>query len=264
MGEGASYLSLPIVRCFPQPPDIAVAGHVPGGVLLPCAPENGTATTTGKKQYLVDFAFKQGVRLTIKRIHVDLPLLMAENELEEHTEEEINFTEYETEPEVAEAVHGKGGRLKNFQTIKPISYAAPYEFTSGEITLEFGFSKEVKETRKTRLKRSVLPITVTIQVQLNGPGGELWAQSFDAELHYVYGNPGLAIGTAHIAMYADLVNPLVIDPDKVYGLQLYMLVPSSVKTNMQIGTIAENETIKFGNGGEVRFFYDIETGSPGK
>jgi hypothetical protein len=252
-GEGRDYAAIPVPKAQPEPPDVQEAGRVPGGVLVPCTPAPG-AQTSRRTSYVIKF---QGVRAEITRILVKLPVWLEEKEVEEtpHATTETRQS-FETE---AEASHAANYRVTQEEEITPQGYEQPFESKKTTSTAFAQTNKLIVEDT-TAIKRSVLPTTVTVVARISGPEGPVWSQSFDVLLHPVKGEPPHTIGTGLLEQYVDLDNNIPIDAEKVYGLELLVFVPSKAASNIQIGTIGEDQEGE----GEVVLFYVYETGPVNK
>jgi hypothetical protein len=264
MGEGASSLSIEIGQAYPMPPDIPEAGRVPGGALVPCTPFAPELPTVSRNQWRLDFPFTQGFALTLRRIQVALPVFLLELGLELQKATTKTVTRYKTGKEAEEANEGAGGYVNRSEELQTIGYATRYERIWQTTSSKFVPSLEAEHTSEIHTERSILPVTVQVVARLIGPEGLIWSESYDVPIHYVQGiAPGTAAGSGRIDAYADLNNPIAIDPAKSYGLELLMAIPTSVGTNTQLGIEIVNGSFVQGKG-EVVFFYDLQTAPVGK
>lgn len=264
MGEGSSYLTVPIPRAQPEPPDVTVAGTVPGGKVIPCTPLQ-TSGVVNRTQYRLSFPFRQGVRITIRRIHLKLPMSLEEVVSEKQELVVADFTVYKTEAEAQEAAEGLGGFASETETQRPPSYSESSERVKTKNTIA-RVGAITKVLRAITTERSILPITMTVIARLIGPDGEMWSDSFDVPMHFTgaVGPGNLPIGTGNIDAYADLQNGLVLDPDQRYSLALLVFVPSSVATSPVLGLELDPAKKPVAGDGEMTLWYDVETGSVGK
>lgn len=264
--RGASYLAVPI-QAFPQVPDITVAEHMPGGILLPAAPGPGgpPVTTINRNQYRLQFPVQQGNELTLRRIHIKSPVFLAELSIETVITTGEAETLFFNEEEAKQAFEGKGGRASFVLTTAGIGPTTRYE----KVKTVHGYElrgvpkRELIQLNETRTERSVLPITVTVVARLIGPDGELWSDSFEVPLSYVLGGAGSAVGTGTLDAYADLTNPISISPEKPHSLALLVFIPAAVATNTALGFAVKNGSV-INEPGEVTLFYDVEAVPVGK
>ena len=260
---GMSSLTVLTPWALPQRPDVAVENQVPGGILLPCTPyPPGEVPVVNRTQYRLEFPFTQGQQLTVRRIHVKLPVGLGEREFEVSNVKTIETKKYKTTGERDEAANFTGGLPTNTNHITPISQSAPYEQVLGSVTYSPKFGEGLEVITEETVSRSVLPITMMVVVRLFGPDGEMWAESYEVPMHYVTGKMGGGWGQGAIDSYADLNNGIPLDGEKIYSLGLEVLVPTSVKTDPQLGFALEAGTAP--GKGAVTFFYDIESTTVGK
>jgi hypothetical protein len=271
MGEGASSIEIPIVSARPEPPDITVLGRVPGGVLFPCTPTGYGQETVNRNQYRVSFPEGQGVKLLLRRIQLMFSVILLEDEFENSTAEEHNQTYYLTPAEAMGAWEGAGGRQgENSSTEKPITLSSPFEETKTKHEfVNLSAARIIEEVKFITIRRSVLPITLTMAIRLYGPDGLLWGESMEVPMRPVATNKaGFSTGVGRVDSYIDLTNPIALQADRIYGLQFLVMVPSTALSDPQIGV--ENKKgaiggIEVGPGeGSVSLWYDIETGPVNK
>lgn len=260
MSEGASFLTVGVPRAQPLPPDIAVQAQVPGGKLLPCTPF-APSDIVNRTEYRLPFPVPQGNVLTVRRIHLKLPVFIEEDELEKQVTVEITKTKYETNAEREAAFKSKGGHVTSSESHVAIGPNRAYErITSTKAFVGFEGELVLLEETVTTTERSVLPSTVAVVARLNGPEGEIWSEAFEVPCRYVEGAAGKGIGTGTLDSYADLQNGITMYPEKTYSLALFVLVPAAVKTSPVLGALAP-----FAPGdGAITLFYDVETVPVGK
>lgn len=258
---GASYLTITVEQALPKPPDVAAEGKVPGGQLIPCTPQypegQALANRTG---YRLAFGLQQGSYVTLRRIHLQLPVYVGETGFEKTTQTTKQEKRKETkagEPPEYEPIES--------QSISPIGFDSRYEkkVTTYKVKVT---GPVVTEEEEMTISRSVLPITVTVVVRLYTPDGVAWTESFEVPVHYAFGAAGAAVGVGLLDSYADLTNPIPIDPGARNFIQVSVFIPSSVKTNTQIGVEINTEKAEAfaGSTGEITLLYDLETGPVGK
>jgi hypothetical protein len=118
MGEGSSYLAVPVPKAIAKPPDVAVEGQVPGGVLIPCTPQAGTEIVN-RRQYRLVFPYRQGFQLTLRRIHVSLPVGLEEQGLAKQETTTIDSKTYASEALAKKAFESIATQIKLLQESKP-------------------------------------------------------------------------------------------------------------------------------------------------
>jgi hypothetical protein len=260
VGTGRNELAIAIPQALPKPPDITTLGEVPGGLLIACTPnEPPPGGTTKRTNYALKF---EGIRAQIRRLAILLPVFVGEQVLQKQTVTTETRTIYGTEEEAIKAYNFVGGAPLLDKTQVPI---APDQAFESEVN-KFAYFRElevVEAQGKKETERSVLPITVQVVVRINGPEGTIFSESFDVPVRYVFGPAGKGAGAGLLEKYVDLVNPLAIDCDFTYGLELLVFIPASVVTNTQLGVTLNKEAAVQGTGG-VSFYYDLETGPPSK
>lgn len=260
MGQGASQVAVAVPHALPREPDIPAITAVPGGVLVPCSIE--APNKVNRNDVRVPFTPTQGARVIVRRIHLSLPVWLTEKELEKQESTDESNVKYKSEAEAIKAAEGLPENGTTNKTV-PISPATAYEQTATQVENSRVVAQVFTKT-KTKVNRSVLPVTVTVVARLNGPEGEVWSESFAVPLRYVQGNPGTtATGVGAIDAYADLVNGLELNPEQAYSLALLIQIPAAVKTDARIGLEVINGASVVGKG-EVTFFYDVETTPVGK
>jgi hypothetical protein len=262
---GESYLTVPVPQALPKPPDVAIEGQVPGGVLLPCTPATAEAgsVVANRNQYRLAFPVQQGTRLSLKRIHLAIPVLVAEFELEKQETTTKSKTRYKTEAEGKEAAEAKGGQPTITESVKPVGPRDPYERQIINTSYLLEETVFVRTTIQDAVYRSVLGTTVTVVARIVGPDGEIWSESFEVPVRWVFGEPPNGNGGGRLDAYADLTNPITVYPDKSYSLALLLFIPSSVKCNAQLGVEIRNNAEVVGEGA-VTLFYDVEPVAVGK
>ncbi len=257
IGTGRNNIVVAVPQALPKPPDVVKEGEVPGGVLLPCTLAGKPA---GGLQSLIPLTF-EGVRATIDRVALSLPVFLQENGTEEVTGEKTVKTHYNTLKLAKEAT----------EALPPIpieeedaTLATPNQrFEHNESKIFYALEEatwDVVVATDITQHLGVLPITVTVIARIVGPEGPLWSQSFDVPLRYVKGIAGGAIGAGVLEAYADLTNPLPIDCERKYSLQLLIFVPTATKPNVQLGLTSAAAA---GNG-SATVYYNFETGPPSK
>jgi hypothetical protein len=267
MGEGASQLLIPVPQAVAAPPDVITELQVPGGVTVPLTPSTASGTPRIRRnQARIDFQAQQGTTVTVRRIHVALPVFLQEQSLEEPpevTNEEIKL--YKTEAEAKEAAEGKEGTGSSSKEIQPISATTRFEERHTIFEPTFLGGKFAKFVERLAIARSVLPIDVTVKLAIIGPEGEMWSEGYTVPVRYMgLGAAGAgAIGTGTIDAYSDLVNGIELNTEKQYGLLMSVFVPTTKTTDLQLGVEMSNNAAVLGKGG-VTLFYDIATGAPGK
>lgn len=177
MGEGSSYLTVPIDQALPKPPDVTIEGQVPCGGLVAFTPVGATAME--RRKYRLQFPVGQGVSLTLTRLRIQVPVFLEELELREQS---VPFTEtrkYETEEEAEHGRLGKEGQDNKSETIKQIAWDSPYERVLIDGSTYKREGTLVIREGHVRSWRSLLPVTVQVVVGLFGPDGEVWSQAFD-------------------------------------------------------------------------------------
>ena len=218
-----------------------------------------------RNNWRLTFPFGDGYQATVRRIHVLLPVFLEELNLETTTAEDTNVTQYETEEEAGKRVLGFEGQPTSSSRIQAIGGSTRYESVVASFTYKAN-KRLVEVTEKTTTKRSLLPVTITVVVRLNGPEGAVWAESYEVPVGYAFGVAGKAKGVGLVDAYADLVNGLVIPtPQSSFSMEILLLVPAAVFSNAQIGLeVLELSSPAPGTQGKVAFFYDLETVPVGK
>jgi hypothetical protein len=255
---GESSVSIPVEQAFPAPPDVAVVGEVPGGAVFPCTPQIPRgAPVRNRTEWLIPFAFTQGQQLRITRIRVALPVFLEEGELDKGEVVDKSETKFKTEGEVNEE-EARSHRSDTSTTW--IGYETRYEKITTTVVPIPGTALTLVTNTHTASERSVLPVTVTVIARLTGPDGPIWSSSWDVPLHYAHGEAGHAFGTGTIEEYIDLNNGLTINPEQPLTLALLVSVPSTVKSNIQIGPEFNTGTGLFvvAPNGEVELYYETE------
>lgn len=261
IGAGRSSITIPVPRALPQPPDVAVLGEVPGGVLVPVTDATKPA---GGAQALYPLTF-QGVRAAINRITLRLPVWLEELANETASSENSVTTQYNSEKAAEENATTVGGPVVLFET-HVIPSTVDQRLEIEEIENAFILEKAAWRVRKSEIVKrawSVLPMTATVVARIVGPEGTIWSQGFDVPLRLQKLPAGGGPGTGVLEAYVDLTNGLPIDCEKRYSLQLLIFVPAGVKTNAQLGREVVNGKFVVGTGGVV-IYYDYETGPPSK
>lgn len=261
VGTGRSNIAVAVPQALPLPPDVAKLGEVPGGILIPCTDSSKPA---GGAQALYPLTF-QGIRASVNRISLRLPVWMEELLNEKSSSENVVTTQYHTEKLAEEAALAEGGPLVLSEihvTPKTVDQRLEIE----EIENAYILEKAAFRVRKSEIVKrqwSVLPVTVTVVARIIGPEGTIWSQGFDVPLRFQKQAAGGGPGTGVLESYVDLTNGLPIDCEKRYSLELLIFVPTGVKTNTQLGLETVNEKTFAGTGGVV-IYYDYETGPPSK
>jgi hypothetical protein len=247
-----SQIELPIPQALPQPPDVAAEGKVPGGELLPCLPVNGEPRYG--KAWLLELGLGDGFEIEISRFRLAFPVFLNENAgvITENLQTK-NETVFETEAEAKEASFAKGGLPALQVTEHPITIDSRYE--NVEVKPKYTHEANVVvNDEETVIRRSLLPITVTVAVRLIGPDGPIWGDSYDVPISYVQGNAteGEGAGLGLLEEYVDLTNPLTLSSEEgPYGIELLVYMPErkEVFANLQLGVTIENEQAVPGTGG---------------
>jgi hypothetical protein len=269
MRVGASTLTIPIASAQPKEPDVIEAGHVPGGVLVPVTPGSPKESVTRRNNWRLSFPFTQGFLLTIRRLHVVLPVVLSELALEKSTTTMTTRKKYASKAEAVEAQGGKGGIFTKIQRIAPIGQDT--HFVEEKITNVSKVEDVGEETNlvvveeQVETLRSVIPTSVTVVVRINGPEGPIWADSYEAPIHYAQTAAPPGSGSGLVDAYADLVNGIPIaGAVGEYSMEILLAVPTTVATNTQIGPEMKNGAVVAGTQGAVTFFYDVEQAPMGK
>ncbi len=267
---GRDVLLVPVTQWLPIPPDVAATGSDPPNELLPCTPWEGGKQPPLYMRNQAALTF-QGVRATIKRILLNFPVLLIEKATEVTTSLAVSETAFKTEEERNHAYEGEGGLDWFDEPEKAGTPDSPWESSTTKPAYEKKGAGELVKTSSTKTERSVLPVTVKVVARINGPEGTLWTQSFEVPIHYAGSlgggkPPGSAPGVGTLEQYVDLQNEIPLDCTDTYGLELLVYVPSSVETNVQLGTVIAkisgegHAEIEPGSTGAVSIFYDLETG----
>ncbi len=257
---GSSQLTIPVNQDLAD--DALPANEVAGGILTPLKPFFGEDTFQ-RDFHLVRFdAPHAATRLLIRRLRLRLPVMLGEaGELETETDE---IREESHHPSEAEAEAAAATYTIKDEEIIPIGPDRHYEKRVEQIIATEHGGAQSNAISKVTISRSVLPITIIILARLVGPDGELWSDSFETPIRYVSGPPSTALGAGFLNTYADLTNPLTIDPNKLYGLGFSVLVPTHVKTIPGLGQELSGTEARGGEHGEATFFYDILAAPAGK
>jgi hypothetical protein len=253
-------LTIPIYQALPMAPDVPVEAEVPGGQITPCTLKHPAEGLYKRNGILLPFPFHDGFQLSVVRIHVSLPVWVGENEPEKNKTEDLTVLNFGSEKEREE--YEKAGRSYKSSRLTNPGYGVRYEQEEDETEIVKTSGVTVDQNVKATIERGVLPVEVTVFIRVYGPDGQLWAGSDSTPVEYLGGGGGSSTGAGHIDFDTDLTNPLELAGDRIYWMQLLIFVPTSVKSNPQIGS--EGVDGQPGTTGEVTFLYDVEPVAVGK
>jgi hypothetical protein len=272
-------LSQPIPTAEPTEPDVPVTEVAPGGILVPLRPGRSApkTPTVRSNEFLLQFTEGAGMLLTLKRIYLAIPVILQEwkepaqgnTGLEILEETTSNTTIYSSAEEALNIAEGHGGLPVETEEITPISYAAPYSKTNTSYSrgLE-GSTLTTKE--KSRIERTIIPITIQLEVTLRDASDALWAETYDVAMHqvvapYLPTTPGRYTASGLVNGYADLTNPIPLRPDlEKYGIALSVFVPSKLSTIVAAGQQPKENAEGKPGPGEITLLYDTQPAPTGR
>lgn len=255
-------LSVPIPESIPVTSTLANTNLAKGGLLTEYGTYLGAVEpTVVQGGYPVRFDPSIMQVYAVSRIHLLLWVFIGEGEVET-TPSIITLDEtiqYGTLLEAEEIAAGKEGKPITKITRQQTTVNRPWtQTTESTETTHAAESRVVHTTVATTELRQVLPITVQVVAQLEGPEGIVWSQTFDVLVKWNggAGSVGHLAGTGVLDGYADLVNPLTVYASQNYRLRLFVAVPTAAVTNTQLAITVEPEKPARGAPSAITFFYD--------
>lgn len=211
----------------------------PFGFELP-VPAGGTPVIVGEAPVAALPTLEEVWSFT--RFRLTLPVALKERELPLSETNSSQIYRFANGAERNNWVNATGGFVQVETREQLISQNAPYEKFVINRSRNVGATEpEGVQFESLSVQRTILPIDVTMGVQLLGSEGILWSSSLEIPVRYAgVGAPGTFLGTGEADEYTDLINAITVLSGQPLRVRLTVRVPAPVATFFFFGVAVKN------------------------